>query len=120
MLLPAFNKVALSYEEADSPESIGLKSSLLNGIISSLPRLRQPMKELLGAVKLKKAAEGQKDSMWTDTEKYPEIIDADMVRGIRCKYPRILISLTGITSNRDGAQGRIESQYVYRCWVYSF
>ncbi|KIM49419.1 hypothetical protein M413DRAFT_6469 [Hebeloma cylindrosporum] len=78
LLLPAFNKVALSYEEVDTPESVGLKSSLLNGIISSLPRLRQPMKELLGAINLRKAAEGQKDTMWTDTEKYPEIIDADM------------------------------------------
>jgi DNA mismatch repair protein MSH3 len=81
VLLPAFNKVALAYEAVDNPDSVGLKSSLLNEIISSLPRLRQPMKELLGAVNLRKAAEGQKDSMWTDTEKYPEIIDADMVCG---------------------------------------
>ena len=42
------------------------------------------MKELLGAVNLKKAADGQKDSMWTDTEKYPEIIDADMVCELPC------------------------------------
>jgi len=84
MLLPAFNKVALSYEEVDTLESIGLKSGLLTGIISSLPLLRQPMKELLGAVNLKKAAEGQKDLMWTDTEKYPEIIDANMVCGLCC------------------------------------
>jgi len=81
MLLPAFNKVALSFEEVDNPECVGLKSSLLNEIISSLPGLRQPMKELLGAVNLRKAAEGQKDSMWIDTEKYPEIVDADMVCG---------------------------------------
>jgi hypothetical protein len=46
------------------------------------------MKELLEAVNLKKAAKGQKDSMWTDTEKYPEIIDADMVCGLPCNIHR--------------------------------
>lgn len=38
------------------------------------------MKELLGAVSLKRAAEGNKDTMWTDPERYPSIVDADLVR----------------------------------------
>jgi DNA mismatch repair protein MSH3 len=63
----------------DTPASVGLKSSVLNEIISSFPKLREPIKDLLATVNLKKASEGKKDSMWTDCERYPSIIDADMV-----------------------------------------
>ena len=64
----------------NTPASVGLKSSVLNEIISSFPKLRETVKDLLAAVNLKKALEGKKDSMWTDLERYPSIIDADMVR----------------------------------------
>jgi DNA mismatch repair protein MSH3 len=63
-----------------TPASVGLKSPVLNEIISSFPKLREPIRDLLAAVNLKKASEGKKDSMWTDFERYPSIIDADMVR----------------------------------------
>jgi DNA mismatch repair protein MSH3 len=80
VLLPAFNKVAGGFEDVTTPASVGLKSPVLNEIISSLPKLRAPINNLLAAVNLKKASEGKKDSMWTDLERYPNIIDADMVR----------------------------------------
>ena len=64
----------------NTPASVGLKSSVLNEIISSFPKLREPIKDLLATVNLKKASEGKKDSMWTDFERFPSIIDADMVR----------------------------------------
>ena len=64
----------------NTPASVGLESPVLNEIISSFPKLREPIKDLLAAVNLKKASEGKKDSMWTDLERYPSIIDADMVR----------------------------------------
>ena len=64
----------------DTAASVGLESPILNEIISSLPKLREPIKDLLAAVNLRKASEGKKDSMWTDLERYPGIIDADMVR----------------------------------------
>jgi DNA mismatch repair protein MSH3 len=60
-------------------ENMGLTSRLLKDIISSLPRVRAPVKELLGIVNLKKAAEGKKELMWIDPERYPAIIDSDMV-----------------------------------------
>ena len=63
----------------NTPASVGLESPVLNEIISSFPRLREPIKDLLAAINLKKASEGKKDSMWTDLERYPSIIDADMV-----------------------------------------
>lgn len=64
----------------DTPASVGLESPVLNEIISSFPKLREPIKGLLAAVNLRKASEGKKDTMWTDLERYPGIIDADMVR----------------------------------------
>jgi DNA mismatch repair protein MSH3 len=63
-----------------TPASVGLESPVLNEIISSFPTLREPIKDLLAAVNLKKASAGKMDSMWTDLERYPSIIDADMVR----------------------------------------
>jgi DNA mismatch repair protein MSH3 len=81
ILLPAFNKVACAFEDVNTPASVGLKSPVLNEIISSFPKLKEPMKDLLAAVNLRKASEGKKDSMWIDLERYPDIIDADMVCG---------------------------------------
>jgi hypothetical protein len=64
----------------DTPADVGFKSNLLNDIISTLPRLKEPMKELMGAVNLKKAADGNKIQMWTDNDKYPLIAETDFVR----------------------------------------
>lgn len=55
------------------------------------------MKELLGAVSLKRAAEGNKDTMWTDPERYPSIADADLVR--------FCFELAGICLDYDWHQG---------------
>ena len=81
MLLPAFDKIGTSFDDVDpeNPESTGLSSKLLQSIICSLPRVRAPVKELLGIVNLKNAAEGKKELMWKDPERYPAIIDSDMV-----------------------------------------
>ena len=80
VLLPAFNKVAGAFKDVNTPASVGLGSPVLNEIISSFPKLREPIKDLLAAVNLRKASEGKKDSMWTDLERYPGIIGADMAR----------------------------------------
>lgn len=58
---------------------MGFDSAILNGIIFSLPKLREPMKRLLNDVSLKRAGEGRKDTMWQDPEKFPEIADVDLV-----------------------------------------
>ena len=82
VLLPAFNKIGVAFDAVESPSYVGFKSSVLNDIIYSLPKLKQPMKVLMEAVSLKAAAEGNKDKMWTDPDRYPKIADADMVRDI--------------------------------------
>lgn len=80
MLLPAFNKIAMAYDVFDQPSDVGLSSALLNSIIYALPALKGPVKELMGAVSLKEAAAGNKDTMWHDPERYPAVDDAHMVR----------------------------------------
>ncbi|KAG5647140.1 hypothetical protein DXG03_001095 [Asterophora parasitica] len=78
ILFPAFNKIAVAFEEVGEPSDVGFKSSLLNEIIFSFPKLKNPMKELMEAVSLTRAAEGRMDTMWTDPERYPAIADADV------------------------------------------
>lgn len=80
VLLPAFNKIGVAFNVVESSPDVGFESSVLNDIIYSLPKLKQPMKVLMEAVSLKAAAEGSKDKMWTDPDRYPRIADADMVR----------------------------------------
>ena len=75
----AFNKVALAFDSFDTRADVGFKSSVLNDVIFLLPALKQPMKDLLNEVSLKKAAEGRKDTMWINSEKYPQIADIDLV-----------------------------------------
>lgn len=75
----AFNKVALAFNSFDTRADVGFKSSVLNDIIFSLSVLKQPMKDLINEVSLKKAAEGRKDTMWINPEKYPQIADIDLV-----------------------------------------
>ncbi|KAJ6630634.1 DNA mismatch repair protein MSH3 [Mycena sp. CBHHK59/15] len=75
VLLAAFNKIANTFVGIETSADVGLKSRLLNEIVLSLPPLKQPMKDLLDAVKLKQAAEGRKDCMWKDPSKFPALED---------------------------------------------
>ncbi len=92
--------------EPDDLTSVGLKSPVLNRIISSLPRLKEPVKELLDVVNLKNAAEGNKATMWNDPERYPGIIDSDIVTSpIHFRGSVSLNMAPGSTSYRNGADG---------------
>jgi len=57
------------------------------------------MRQLLGAVNLKSASEGKKDTIWNDTEKYPEIIGNEKVRGRACSFYK-LTGFLGSDGNR--------------------
>lgn len=93
MLLPAFNKIAIAFEDVVTPTDVGFKSQILNEIIFSLTKLKAPVKELLAAVSLTHAAEGNKNTMWTDSERYPNIADTDMA-STRCYHRNM-----GLTSD---------------------
>jgi DNA mismatch repair protein MSH3 len=65
---------------------VGFQSSLLNDIVSSLPQLQGPIKELLEDLDIKQAREGVFTELWTNPEKYPAIEDAKDV----CIHPQDL------------------------------
>jgi DNA mismatch repair protein MSH3 len=79
VLLQAFNKIATAYDSFEGPPDVGFKSKILNDILFSLPKLKNPINGFLGDISLKKASEGRMDMMWTDPEKYPSIADIDLV-----------------------------------------
>ena len=62
----------------------------MNDIIYLLPKLKRPMTELMEAVTLKNAAKGNKDTMWTDPERYPTIADANKANILA---PRLVFNL---------------------------
>lgn len=57
----------------------GFRSKLLNEIVLALPKLKLPMRDLLGDISLKDASQGNKVSLWKDTEKCPELVELDLV-----------------------------------------
>lgn len=73
MLLPAFNKIATTFDPVGSPSEGGFRSPILNDVIYTMPKLREPIQSLLRVFSLKAAAEGKKDSMWTDPDKFPDL-----------------------------------------------
>ncbi|KAJ6496538.1 DNA mismatch repair protein MSH3 [Mycena vitilis] len=75
VLISVFYKIGSLFEPVQTSADVGLKSDMLNDIISSLPPLKNPMKTLLDAINVKQAAEGKKDSMWQDSSKYPLVED---------------------------------------------
>jgi DNA mismatch repair protein MSH3 len=68
-LLSAFGTVANAFP--DHLEEF--HSKLLNDIFSSLPKLKAPIKVLLGAIDIKKANSGRKDELWANPEQYPAL-----------------------------------------------
>ncbi|KAG6821075.1 hypothetical protein H0H93_007234 [Arthromyces matolae] len=85
ILLPAFGKVAEAFDCVATPSDVGFRSNILNEIIYTLPKLKDSIKGLLSSVRLGAAAEGRKDTMWTDLDRYPEIGDAEVPPAVREK-----------------------------------
>lgn len=73
ILLPAFDKIATTFQPMNNPRDTSFKSPILNSIVYALPQLREAMKELMGAVNIKMAKEGKKDAMWNDPDRYPHL-----------------------------------------------
>ena len=77
--MTAFAKIGRAFEPIDSPEQAGFESSILNDVLYVLPKLRQPVQSLLNAINLKAAKEGKKEDLWTDEDKYPDVLGFTMV-----------------------------------------
>ncbi|EIN07832.1 hypothetical protein PUNSTDRAFT_121053 [Punctularia strigosozonata HHB-11173 SS5] len=84
-LLVHFNRVSTTFRPTSDPSEVGFKSSLLNEIIHSLPKLHKPMQQILGSVSMDMLKKARKDQMWIDSDKYPAIADRraaiDMIEG---------------------------------------
>ncbi|KAJ3779412.1 DNA mismatch repair protein MSH3 [Lentinula raphanica] len=78
VILPAFRKIAFAFEPMEESSDAGFNSPLLNDIVFALPALRSSITELLQTISLKQAAEGNKDELWVDKEKYPSIEETRM------------------------------------------
>ncbi|KIK21377.1 hypothetical protein PISMIDRAFT_681294 [Pisolithus microcarpus 441] len=78
-LLPAFNKVANAFDGLVNEPGGGFTCKLLNEIALALPKLKTPMRDLLGVVSLKEAAQGNKMSLWKDDEKYPALVQLQLM-----------------------------------------
>jgi DNA mismatch repair protein MSH3 len=49
-----------------------------------LPKLRTPIKGFIASIRIDQAAEGKKELMWTEPDKFPGLVDAAVVRA--CLY----------------------------------
>ncbi|EPQ58610.1 hypothetical protein GLOTRDRAFT_137270 [Gloeophyllum trabeum ATCC 11539] len=75
IVLRAFQKAALAFPSADATEPAQFRSKLLQDILTALPRLREPVQSVLSEVSLKIMEAGDKEGMWLDADKYPDIAE---------------------------------------------
>lgn len=93
-LLTAFSKIGKAFETVEHLDQAGFDSPILNGIVFTLPKLRGPIQDLLEMIHLKAAKEGKKEALWTDEDKYPEILGLTTVCALTylfCRTSRILL-----------------------------
>ena len=95
-MLPAFSRIASTFQPLARPEDAPFKSPLLNDIAIALPKLREPMKYILDNVNLKFAKEGKKEAMWTDPDRYPDIDAHTVVRMCALGYCLSLLKCCGV------------------------
>ena len=82
-ILTAFRRIAFAFDPFEHPEEVGLNSTLLNHAIFSLPRLRGLITKWIDEVDLKMARSGNKEELWVDDDKYPDVKDAKDVRRLQ-------------------------------------
>ncbi|EIW60757.1 mismatch repair protein MSH3 [Trametes versicolor FP-101664 SS1] len=79
VLLKAFRRVSTTFtpphpaQSQQAAPAAGLHAGLLVGIVESLPRLRDPVKEICDAVDFAAAEQGKEEAMWTDIDRFPEL-----------------------------------------------
>jgi DNA mismatch repair protein MSH3 len=77
--LRSFNRVATAFQPFNLPIHVGFRSTSLNMIVWTLPRLKAQVQTLINAVKLSELDAGRKAEMWVDEERWPQIEQAAMV-----------------------------------------
>ncbi|KAG8900331.1 Mismatch repair protein msh3 [Tulasnella sp. 417] len=83
-LLTAYQRIGNAFEPLEDPAHAGFKSPLWNDIVSTLPRLRKPVSQLLEVINLSKArADESKSEIWMDDEQFEELAN--------CKFSLLMI-----------------------------
>lgn len=72
----------MAFDGFDEGSLGDFRSKLLNEIILSLPKLKSPVREYLSAISLKSAAEGKKESLWTNTQRFPKLAEFALVSAL--------------------------------------
>lgn len=73
VILEAYERIGQTFQPFASAEDVGLASPLLRDIVFSMPRVHEPIQELLGIINVRKASLGEKPELWRDAEQYPAI-----------------------------------------------
>ncbi|KAG9018923.1 Mismatch repair protein msh3 [Tulasnella sp. 427] len=83
-LLTAYQRIGNAFEPLEDPSLTGFESPLWNDIVSSLPRLRKPISQLLEVIDLSKArADKDKSELWVDDEQFEDLAN--------CKFSLLVI-----------------------------
>ncbi|GJJ11973.1 hypothetical protein Clacol_006211 [Clathrus columnatus] len=75
--LTALKRVGLTFKEFQNVDDVPCKTALWREIIFPIPKITDPVEELLGAMKMQAARDNNKIGLWMDSEQYPGIEDAD-------------------------------------------
>lgn len=89
-MLPALKRVATAFDDFEEVSLGDFHSNLLNEIVLSLPKLKSPVSEYLRAISLKSATEGKKESLWTDTQRFPKLAEYALVSPLGFIYALLL------------------------------
>ncbi|KAL1748072.1 muts domain V-domain-containing protein [Schizophyllum fasciatum] len=76
ILLTAFQRIGNAFRDVEAPKDVGFQSSILNEIVYALPKIKPAVDSILAQISLKEAAAGNKQHLWTDPGRYPEVLDA--------------------------------------------
>lgn len=107
-LLTAYQRIGNAFEPLEDPSHAGFKSPLWNDIVSSLPRLRKPVSQLLEVINLSKArSDDKKSELWVDDEQFEELANCKFVSPVEL-FPLFLFPeskmygscLAGLTVDR--------------------
>ncbi|KAJ1310165.1 hypothetical protein OPQ81_006909 [Rhizoctonia solani] len=76
-MLTAWQRIATALDPIPTSKDAGFKSDLLNDIAYSLPTLREPLAAIMSEINLPEARDNNKAELWVNSEKYPEIEEAN-------------------------------------------
>lgn len=72
------NRVAATFPMFSQPAEIDCSSILWRDILFALPALQAPLKDILASINLPRARENNKIELWTDSQKYPAVENAQL------------------------------------------